>query len=106
MIFKSIKRSTYERNKRAGKYEVLSESANGAHVVPHEIRGIYGNVPNDKRISVSFSFMLSTDEVAAQEKAAHDAMMSKVRAAKQKPAACPECERSFGPHYKGECEHG
>lgn len=20
-------------------------------------------------------------------------------------AACPECERSFGPHYQGKCEH-
>lgn len=29
-----------------------------------------------------------------------------IDAARRERSGCPECERSYGPHYKGVCEHG
>lgn len=86
MISKSIiKRSTYERNKKAGKFRVVSESESGAVVVPVEIRGIYENVPNQTGVTVTYEFAeyhaTVLARIEAEAKAKNDAAAARIRAA-------------------------
>lgn len=79
MEFKATRRSTYERNKKAGKFEVISEDANGATVRPKEVRGNYCNEPNTHGRTLRYTFTLTLEEVKAQDAAAHRAMMDRIK---------------------------
>jgi hypothetical protein len=83
MEFKSIKRSTYERNKKLGRFEVIHENADRALVKPREVRGIYCNVANEVQ-TVLYTFEISREEIEAQDRAAHDALMARIRASKER----------------------
>lgn len=87
MEFKTTSRAAYERRKKAGKFKtIIREDSDGALVVPHFIRGNYGNVRNDADVAIKYEFMLTPEEVAEQDKAAHDAMMTRIRAARKDAA--------------------
>lgn len=74
-----VRQATYERNKQAGKFEVLAQDDNGATVRPFEVRGNYRNVPNSRGQLIRYSFTLSLEEVKAQEEAQHREMMDRIR---------------------------
>ena len=80
MEFKQISRSTYERNKKAGKFRVISETADGALVEPKFIRGNYGNERNKYGATVKYDFKVSRAEIEAQDAKAHADMMTRIRA--------------------------
>lgn len=84
-MIKTIRRATYERNKRTGKYlSIVRETESGAVVVPAEIRGLYENQPNTAMVSIEIEFAEHAEAVRAQivadEKAKQDAALARLRA--------------------------
>lgn len=78
---KTISRKAFERNVREGKFiEVLHVDADGARVIPREIRGNYENVPNDRGVIVEYEFKEAIAERLAKIETEHQANEEAARA--------------------------